>query len=1006
MEMIVFLVVAILFVLIVWLISHAIRSTSTLEAMERRLDRSDRAIGTLKEELRVLNTAFINSRNSAPTAEMPPATSPTPTAAEVLATAISPPSLAPAVPIPKATPAEVISPAKFPQPPPLPPYLAPLPPGRVATASGELAGPRLASPIRKPLVPPSEEAAAAAALPVEPAAPLAKSSFEMRVGQFWLVRIGIIIVLTSLAFFADYEYHHIIPKLGPAGKDALLYLASGLLLGAGAWWQRPAAKETLKNYAQVLSAGGLAAVYFTTYAAYHVPALRIISSAIVDGVLLLAWAGLIAWLADRRKSEVMALFAIGLAFYSSIITRVGDFTLYSNLVLTITTVVFLIRNRWVNLSFASLVASYASYAFWRFLHDDGWRWAQPEERLGFGAAFLLAYWLAFTAATFLSRSDKLAGTARAGFLSLNNGAFFALFLLTMVQVHSGGFWKFALACGAALLVLAASARKWLPTEPLTKNAYLTQGLLLVTLGFIFKFSGLHLSLVLAVESVVLYLAGWQRQSVILKGFGYAAATLATGWDLANLRAFDSPGLWTGAAVGVLMLVDTLVAHWRTLERTAEPLRLEPSVFTVLAFLNWLATTYFNSSAEHLPLALGVEAVILTLSIYVLKIREITLLGQFFLIAAAGTALNYLLNEKLPWWNPLALIAIIVGISHWWQKQKTLAVDGKVGWCHQMIYAVVAVMIAVFWLPPVMDVTTWLAVSSLLALAVTAYAAATRLWPLAAAAQIFLFISLWHFFLQVCTNKPVWFLPLPPVAVLLTLSLATIMWIKRRPETKVEITQPLLQLAMVYRWIAVAASLCWLWQYVPDRQHPGAFMAMAAALFSLALWKRNREALCAATVYAAVAIGALWAQADLKMDVDWLNLLALLALFAMQQILTRRKQYLAVSTGIHGAIVLVAGVTLWRFVSCWAIGLTDGFFLTMTWAGLALAVFLAGIILRERFYRWFGLGVLAAAVGRVVIVEVWKQETVYRILTFMALGVALLVVGFLYNKYEEKIRQWL
>jgi uncharacterized membrane protein len=79
---------------------------------------------------------------------------------------------------------------------------------------------------------------------------------------------------------------------------------------------------------------------------------------------------------------------------------------------------------------------------------------------------------------------------------------------------------------------------------------------------------------------------------------------------------------------------------------------------------------------------------------------------------------------------------------------------------------------------------------------------------------------------------------------------------------------------------------------------------------------------------------------------------------------------------------------------------------MTWAGLAVLVLLAGILLRERFYRWFGLGVLAAAVGRVIIVDVWQQETVYRILTFLALGVALLVVGFLYNKYEEKIRQWL
>lgn len=71
-----------------------------------------------------------------------------------------------------------------------------------------------------------------------------------------------------------------------------------------------------------------------------------------------------------------------------------------------------------------------------------------------------------------------------------------------------------------------------------------------------------------------------------------------------------------------------------------------------------------------------------------------------------------------------------------------------------------------------------------------------------------------------------------------------------------------------------------------------------------------------------------------------------------------------------------------------------------------ALFAAGIILRECYYRWLGLGLLAAAVGRVVLVDVWKQETIYRVLTFMALGVALLVVGFIYNKHQEKIRQWL
>jgi len=79
---------------------------------------------------------------------------------------------------------------------------------------------------------------------------------------------------------------------------------------------------------------------------------------------------------------------------------------------------------------------------------------------------------------------------------------------------------------------------------------------------------------------------------------------------------------------------------------------------------------------------------------------------------------------------------------------------------------------------------------------------------------------------------------------------------------------------------------------------------------------------------------------------------------------------------------------------------------MTWAGFAVGVFAAGILLHERFLRWFGLSVLAAAVGRVVLVDVWKEQTGYRVLTFLALGAALLVVGFIYNKFQEKIRPWM
>ena len=79
-----------------------------------------------------------------------------------------------------------------------------------------------------------------------------------------------------------------------------------------------------------------------------------------------------------------------------------------------------------------------------------------------------------------------------------------MFLLTMWQVHQEGFWKFALIYGAVLLGLAELSRRILAAEPLAANSYLTQGLLLMTVGFIAKFAGMQLALVLAAAFAVLH----------------------------------------------------------------------------------------------------------------------------------------------------------------------------------------------------------------------------------------------------------------------------------------------------------------------------------------------------------------------------------------------------------------------------------------------------------------------------------------------------------------------
>ncbi len=987
LPLILLLAIGVPIVLAIWLIARAINAKSEIENLTRRVDALQNEIGKLRQT----SAPAAAPENRAFTPAILP-----PRREESLAPAPLPQSNAPPIILPLVPEVQEIAPGVY-GVPNVPPA-APVPP--IPTLAQTETAPAAAPEAKFAPVPPMFASETKSAPPPEPAQPAPENkSFEMRLGSYWAVRVGIVMVLAGIAFFGNLAFQ----KADAGGKLALLYLVSGLLLGAGAWWQRRNVKASLNNYAQVLFAGGLAAVYFTTYAAHHIPSLRVIESAVVDGTLLLAWAGVIAWIADRRKSEVMALFAVGLAFFTSVITRVGDFTLYSNLILTVVAVVFLIRNRWVSLSFAGLVTSYAGYAFWRFLHTDGWRWAKPDEGLLFGAAFLAAYWLVFTVATFTSRCEKLTGANRAGFLTLNNGAFFALFLLTMIQVHTGGFWKFALGYGTVLLALAGLTKKMLPDEPLPKNSYLTQGLLLVTLGFISKFVGLKLALVLGTESVVLYVLGTQRQSLVLKFFAYAAALLATGWCVTNLNQFDAHGLWTGIGLGALLVFNAFWAHRQNLENT-QPLRVEPAAFTLLALASWLAVTWFNTTAANLPLVLATETVVLTLSVYLLRVREITLLGQLLLVLAQIAWLCHYLDHTPPWWNPLALIVVTIGLSHWWQHQKAIVVTRKLFVGYSTLFALATVGVVLVWLHPLVTPPSWLALTSLLAVAATIYGVATRAWPLAVCGQIFLAVSAWEFLVEISRNKPEWYFPLAPLAALVALSFATVGWFARRPESGQEVREPLAKIALVYRWLALAMSLIWLWQYVPARQHTVAFMAAAIAVFAFALWKGKREALLGATVYAVAALAALWLRDDLQMDAYWANLLSLLALLAMQQFLRRAVDRLPVAEKIHAAIVFTAGVSLWRLLSCWVT--TSGIFLTMSWAGFAVVVFALGLFLRERFHRWLGLGVLAAAVGRVVLVDVWKQETIYRVLTFMALGVALLVVGFVYNKYQETIRKWL
>jgi uncharacterized membrane protein len=245
-----------------------------------------------------------------------------------------------------------------------------------------------------------------------------------------------------------------------------------------------------------------------------------------------------------------------------------------------------------------------------------------------------------------------------------------------------------------------------------------------------------------------------------------------------------------------------------------------------------------------------------------------------------------------------------------------------------------------------------------------------------------------------------------MAALGLLSFCTVKWFERKPDPSGQASRPLLQVALVYRWVALLMSIWWVCEYISARERVWALALLGLWMFLFAGWRRNTEALVASAAYTLTALALFWLPLIEADPVYWPNLAVIVVLLAQRQFARRLPERYPLEEGIHGAVMIIGGLSLWLFLSRWVLRYANDSYLTASWSGLALSFIAAGMLLRERVYRWLGLGVLACTLGRVVIFDVWKLETLYRILSFMALGVVLLVLGFVYTKYQEKIKEWL
>ncbi len=818
----------------------------------------------------------------------------------------------------------------------------------------------------------------------------AAPSFEITFGRVWLARIGIVILLTGLVFLGNLAYQQIVPRLGPGMKLSMIYMAGAALSVAGMFLERK--RESLKNYARVVLAGGLATIYYATYAAHFVTPLKVIESPVIGGSLLLGLAVAIGAAAHRRKSETLALIAVVLSYYTAGLNPIGSFTLFSNLLLTGTAVFFLWKHRWVRLALISMAATYLSYVWCRLISGH-----VPSE-LGIVAplAHLAGYWIMFAFGGFVARAQSLSAAARAQLLTANNLAFAGLAGYELSQHRPDLFWAFSLGFGLLLLVLGRVARATIENGRVVEDCLAVQGFALTTLGLATKLTGQQFALTLAAQSVLL-LAGSGRPAILrvlasVLSAGGAAFLAAVGMQADLPHAAAVAGFVSTALIGAGVLfrsrVGTPLDHSNSLT----------AAFTTVAVILGTSATWQATGRLEVGTWLAMGAVACAALPQRFRLRELTLISQALIPAAAALWLGKLYSPDVPsLLQPALIIPAAVGLSLWWARFARMNLSAQSRTALESAMAFAAVAATAGWICHDTTSTQISALSVAVGVVWISASLVARATWLTFLGLAFAALGLGQFAMHL--REIHWAVALLPVAHLVFLA-----WVARfssRLGTEAEKIGPLI--SGIAASAAAVLTVPWTFAHI-DVEWRAPLFAAEAAITLIAGARRKNERISFAGA-GLMTLGWVVALVTLQDDAVWQQLAALIVIPASARF--ARKVWPADPLRHLAGLMTWAsmfGMTVWtlRWCDLRAHQLSG----TLIWTFLALTFFAAGLGLKDRHYRLGGLCLLGLAIGRVFFIDVWRLEPVIRILSFIALGTALLLVGYFYNRFEDKLRRWL
>ena len=960
-------------------------------------------------------------------------------------------------------------------------------------------------------------------------------SLEIKLGTYWFVRIGVLLLLTGLGSLAWFNKDFFL-ELSKETKVTLFYILSFGMGGLGLWLHRR--KKELQNFGQVLIAGSFAGTYFTTYAAHIFPPVKIIESSALVLILLFLLGVLMIGAAEKLKSQTIALFAIGSSYYATYVPLIHQGTispwiiLASNLILAITSVVFMVRNQWFRIPAISMGASYLGFFIWRFLEKN------PDFILV--TLFLGSLWFVYTVAVFVCKHKEFSDNHRATFLTLNNASLFGFMTWEMFKSSESNFWILGLSIGLILIACAFIASKFLSKHPLTKNAYLVQGLSLATLGLMTtKQSESIKGSILAAETLVLLFSSSRLKSNLVRYAAVVVSIASLIFGFISIYNNNGDYFMSSLTITGFLLACGILSAKKIENKNKVLLRQFTSYFTGAAILIFTGAVLYQlnnlensvtSSPFYNLLILSSIPIIGCISHYFLRIRELTLLGQIPFVFVAVFSLDFIANQESIF-QIISILVLTLCFIHWWKIQGHLILNPddhntrllKIPSIIEACYSVVIVAQIFSWsISTTFDSSSnnevWLWLGPLLAMALMIYSIAAKLKYLGALSQLFLgFACLIQ--IETCLegHKENPLLALIPMATIMVTLFLIKVGSHKFSSLKEQLKKYLLMIQTCYSVLFTLLVILWVLNYCPDEYRSLASMILTVTCFQVGnkiftshknltqylslsylvtgflylageLSDNNASILslvgilglisfqqvsksfqklnslsykvqnpivistCIAifawcTVKSLETPEAYRALANLTLSVAFLlistksfivhktqfyylsisflvagffhlfgelankgnevsiySLLGILGLMFFQQISKSSVNSFTKSNVAHNAIIISVSIALFAWCTVKVSDLGAGLRL-ITWAGLAVIYFLAGIGLKERWYRLIGLLILGVSLLSLVPI-IWDMSTTVKIASLFVLGAVFVGLGYIYTRYKDHIKKLL